>query len=89
MIKAKYITVYPKDFKVDINNIEHILWVKDKKNNKEKLSYISPTDVLQNSCNEYMNKTRQFCVRMNEIFFTSYPDNKCPRRILIKYAVIE
>lgn len=85
MKSPKYKTVYPKKFKAKLNfDFEHLVWVKDKKT-KQYLSAEPLSNFDQISVDLYRNEKRYFWVGMCDLYISSGHNNKCPKRILIKY----
>lgn len=81
----KYKTIYPENFEAELNfDFIHILWVKDK-SNKQLLYSILPEDFKSAGIDYFRNNWRRFMLRINKIYLSNYPDNKNPKRLLIKY----
>lgn len=81
----KYKTVYLADFSAPIDwDFEQIVWVKDKFT-REYLQIFQPIEMAVNSFNPYITKNRAFAIYPTKILVSHYPDNRCPRRLLIKY----
>lgn len=85
MKTPKYKTIYPKNFKAILNfDFQVILWAKNK-DTKKYLEHNFQKEMNVNQISEYLNNERSFCIKINELYISNCPSDKCPKRILIKY----